>query len=201
MKIYLFIIFCIITIFSFVSCNLFSTRNPEEPNTGGTIVEPPSTPEILISNLIKSFQKKNAENYISCLSYSGRIDNSQFEFIPSAEANSRYSSIFSLWDISSEHRAFISLASCFTVGNSPQVIFSHEVYDRSIPDSIIFVADYYLTAAHGKSNIPTIFSGRVQMTISKNAMGLLRIKRWIDTSKENDTIQNTWSILKAQFNN
>ena len=183
------------------ACNLFTTRNPEEPETGRSSFQQPVNADIVIDNFKNALKEKNTENYIACFWNDTESGTKKFEFTPSAEASARFPTIFETWDIDSERNDFNYLTNSLLDMVYPVLEFQNEKPGVAMPDSTVFISDYILTVNHSQEQIPKIFAGTLQFTISKGANGLWSISRWLDTSPAVDTIDATWSILKAQFYN
>jgi hypothetical protein len=185
----------------FISCNLFSTRNPEKPDTNrGTFVTPTS-PDIVISNLINAFKEKNTENYISCLSDTTKTDTKPFTFIPSSDANANYSLLFKNWSLQNERRFFYSMVLNLPDNSKPVINLTNSKFEVLLLDSAVYVSNYYLEINHNQQGTPKKFSGVLQFTLFHRTNGLWSIQKWLDLNNPNDTIGATWSILKASFNN
>ncbi len=185
----------------FQSCNWFSTRTPEEPDTGRSSYQPPTSADIVISNILNAVKEKNTDNYIACLSDSSAGSISLFEFRPAAEAYAIYTGIFDFWGINSERQYFVSAVSAIETEIYPIFVLNNSKFEILLPDSAVYVSDYYLDIEHNAEAIPTVFSGTMRLTIKPATSGLWAVCRWIDTKKNNDTIDNTWSEMKAMFFN
>ena len=190
---------------SVTSCNLFKTRQPEDPNTGQSSYHPPTSPDTVISNFINAILEKNSENYNLCFSDTSKSDKFNYYFISSSDA-SIYASLFQNWNIISEQRFFVSLITKISSDVQPEIIFSNSTYhfDVKTPDSAVFITDYYLHVEHNLPSVNKTFAGTLQFTITSNPKnGLWGIYRWTDSrpSSATDTVKATWSILKAQFSN
>lgn len=184
------------------SCGVFETRNPEEPDTGKTLLNPPTSPAAVIGNFQTAVKELNTENYLACFSDSVS-GSSQYIFEPSQNAKARFPSLFENWNKESERRAFTALKN--SVGISSQVLMTLTNYTlmSSSPDSSVYTADYTLEADHTQSNTSKVFSGTMLITISPETSGLWTITRWRDYSLKNipDSLNYTWSYLKAAFSN
>lgn len=180
---------------------MFSTREPEEPDTGRSAFLPPTSPNIVISNFITSITEKHSGNYIACFTDENQNnENASFQFIPSADALAVYSSVFSSWGINSEQIAFNSLLANMAKESYPELTFSNselEIY----ADSAVYTADYYLKINHQIASISNEFAGALTMSIMNHDNGQWSINRWRDLKLKDDTIGVTWSVLKAQFAN
>jgi hypothetical protein len=182
-------------------CDLLSTRSPEKPDTGRSTFQPPTDAGIVIENFKNAFKENNTENFIACLSDTSQTKSYLFTYVPTAEANGIYASIFQSWTISSERRAFNSIITKIQEGTYLDLTFENPHFELTSPDSTVFVSNYQIKIYHNIATIPKIFAGTVQFTIVPASNGLWSIYRWTDTKLNNDTIKDTWSILKAQFYN
>jgi hypothetical protein len=180
-------------------CGLFSTRNPENPDTGKSTFQPPTSADIVIANFINAIQEKNIDNYITCLTDSAQSTKNLFSFQPSSEANAKYAAIFQNWSIASEKSCMSNLFNNMPSDGFPVLNFTNSKFDVLLPDSAVYITDYMLLAKHNLTNIPTSFSGTMQLTIIRHSSGLWNVDRWIDLSSNSDSVKITWSILKAQF--
>lgn len=185
--------------FGVQACDMFSTRNPEDPNTGQSSFIPPTSPEIVITNLQNAILEKNAENYISCFTDSVPYLIKSYVFTPTADANSKYPSLFSSWNLYSERQYFISLVSAIPNELSPRLTFSENKFDLLSTDSAVYKASYYLNTNHSVTSTSEIFAGKLYFTLFPDNNGLWAIGSWIDLVNENDTISVSWSNLKALF--
>lgn len=69
------------------------------------------------------------------------------------------------------------------------------------PDSTVWVSDYTLTAQLGIASLPTVLNGTMVLSITPEVSGLWSISRWSDAKRPTDTVESTWSLLKAQLSN
>jgi hypothetical protein len=182
-----------------VSCNLFTTRSPQTPDTGKSTFQLPTSADIVILNLKNAVIEKNIDNYIQCFADTALADTRSYIFFASSEANALYSSFFLNWNINSERQYFNSLINKTPVDNVPEIIFSNSQY-YVFPDSTFFSSDYYIYVNHTAQAISKKFSGTLQFSLSHRPSGLWSIYRWTDSSPSgNDSIKTTWSMMKAQF--
>jgi hypothetical protein len=180
-----------------MSCNLFETRNPEEPEQGSNVFLPQTSWEAVISNLEKSFELKATENYIMCLAEEG------YSYQPSAEAANLYQGLFDGWDVSSsERRWFLTMSSNIGEGLRPELTL-YPSSPQSFADSVIYTAEYTLLVPHSADNVENTFKGRLQFTFIRDAQANWRIGRWIDQSSDSTQLPDipTFSHLKAGFYN
>ena len=181
-------------------CGLFSTRTPEEPDTGKSSFIPPTSAQIVVSNFISAISEKNVDNYIQCLADTAQSDKFYFFFKPSADAFSLYSSIYANWNLYSERNYFNKLISVMPREKKPQLVLNNSRFEVLLPDSAVFVADYDLIVEHQLNSVDKKFHGALQFTIFPRANGLWSIKSWYDLQNYQDSIQS-WSFLKAQLVN
>lgn len=186
---------------AFWSCDWFATREPEDPDTGRSSFQPPTSADIVVSNFVNSLYEKNADNFLSCLADSTQTASFSYLFLPSAEANALFSSIFSQWERDSERQWATSMITSIESGVNPDMRLTNSRFEVLLPDSAVHISDYYLVVNHNIETIPEKFAGTMQLTLRHDANGLWSISRWIDTKAQNDSIPDTWSILKAQFFN
>jgi hypothetical protein len=182
-----------LTLFS--ACSLFETRTPEEPEGENGIFVPPTTPEIVIDNFIEAVKYKNSNNYNSCF----LAEN--YDFIASNEAANRFLGVFDNWTIENETRYLTSLAATLNSSDFISVYFSTNEFFPSA-DSVIFTTDYSLDFPSATSDFPNTYAGNLRFTIVPTSGGLWAISKWQDFSNSSeDSLKETWSHLKAYFNN
>ncbi len=185
-----------------VSCEWFTAREPEKPDSGTSNFEPPTDYSIVISNFKNAISEKNLENYLACLADESK-DKFGFSFNPSARAQAQYPSLFLDWGVTDENQSFNSLINSMEKPVNPRLNLYYEAdgFENKQPDSAVFAADYILKIDHNVESIPADrFGGSLHLTIRRNKSGLWSIYRWLDQqSSVNDSIENTWSEMKALF--
>lgn len=179
-----------------ISCDLFKTRNPEQPSDNNVIFIPPTEPQILISNLKNSIENLNSENYIKCLS---NDNNNPFIFFPSQSINSSLFSIFKNWNINDERR-FINTLNSISNSNKPQLTWINNKSIIENPDSAIYESGYLLNINVNDKNISGNYSGNLRLILITDKQGYWYISRWYDFSNTLDS-NNNWSFLKAKLSN
>ena len=189
----------IIIIFSFFlnSCDFFSTRNSEQPNSGKTSFKPPTSYEIVLQNFINSITEKNVDNYIKCFSDTLQNECCKYTFYPSREAYDFYSSIFNEWDLTSERKYFSAFIASVQKETIPEIMLTQTDIDNIVADSAVLVRDYTLSFVRNLSGKTEKYSGRLIFTIIPGRNGLWSIFRWTDMKASSDSESNTWSLLKA----
>ena len=181
------------------ACEWFTTRDPEKPDTGRSTYQPPTSPNIVVSNLANAIKEKNIDNYISCFADSALYNVNQYAFVASADAQSRYTSLFTGWTLFSERQYFTTLLQNSPPETVPLLVMNNFNYQPYPPDTTIYTSEYFLRVNHNNPSAYSEFSGTLQFVILRNNSGLWCIQRWSDYRSQNDSLANTWSILKAQF--
>lgn len=174
----------------FLSCNLFDTRDPENPVTDNQSLPPATSPGILIANFTTAFQQKNIQEYEKLFADSALV------FVPTQSAAARYSAVFSSWNKSSESESFRNAMSALGATSTPQLLLttiSNVLYQS---DSALFTIDYSVFVPHTLTNVTTQYSGRSEFYFSPNKNNIWTIYRWLDFETKKDS---SWSELKGQF--
>jgi len=176
----------------FSGCDMFSTREAEEPGRSGSTFSQPVEPSITIRNLQDAISERNRENYLRCLADTFETD---YVFVPTLSAQTVYD--FSRWDKSSEDQYFRNLAAASTREHSHLDFFEQDT-SRSAT-SFLFRAKYYLEFPHTRPQLSSVAEGRLEFTIERSSRdNWWYITRWVDYP---DTSQTTWSHLKGAFLN
>jgi hypothetical protein len=178
-----------------------TTREPESPTGSRGTFTPPTSPSIVMENLLAALSEKNTENYMRCLADPQTRSSYDYEFTPSAEARARFLTLFNSWSLQRERQAFISMTSRLAPEQSALLFFETVDVNFSSPDSTVYVMDYELNVEHGISSIPTTLLGTMSVTITPETSGQWSISRWSDAKRPSDTVESTWSLLKAQLSN
>jgi hypothetical protein len=179
------------------SCDLFKTRNPQEPEDNSISFLPATSPNILFSNFTQSFVGLNTENYYDCFV---KIDNYfayDYTFLPEPNALARFSGVFSQWNAQSERTFLIGLKSNIEKGFKPELIWSNGNYEAISPDSAIYLSEYQLQIFSQKKL--EYYSGIARLSFIRSNNGIWYIKTWQDISTNQSDTSKTWSILKAQI--
>jgi len=177
------------------------TRTPESPTGTRINFVPPTTPTTVVENFRNAVLDKNTENFVQCLADEQSRSRYPFVFEPSAEVGARFGTLFTRWGPQAERQAFLSLISRLAPEQSPSLELTSFSTAFSSPDSTVFVMDYELRAAHGVTAIPQTLNGTMVLTVTPELSGLWSISSWRDAKRPSDTIEATWSLLKAQFSN
>lgn len=178
----------------FTSCDLFTTRNPENPNENRANFLPPKEPSIVIENLKNSFNDKNTQNYIACF-VDTLFANKSFTFIPSSEALSNYAFLAQDWGLDDERRYFNSVVSKVPKEFPMTLTFSDESYSSLSGDTLIYSANYFINIPHNSSE-PKNYSGNLQFNMIRDNRSDWSIYFWKDTRSSS---LPSWSEMKGIF--
>ena len=185
----------LILIFVVSSCDVFRTREPENPIQTRNTWIPATTVEILVDNLKSALSERSTENYLKCFVDSS-LTGKSFEFIPSVESFANYSTIYSNWRLQNERIYFENLKSKLRDGGGITLSLFNEERGTIQGDSVNYYADYLLIVNHSIENLNREFQGHLQFTLFRSVKGEWSISRWKDI-KRNENL--TWSDLKGRF--
>lgn len=172
-------------------CDIFHTRDPENPSQSNSTFTPPVSPEIVLANLGSAIHDYNVDNYIRCFS---DPTSRTYEFVPSQAVRAHYPGLFTQWNLESERRYLLNMG---TPKNSPpSVTFTNQQTITVSSDSVIYNMNYTFTFPHNRANIPQIVQGNMQISIGSDAQHRWSIYRWQDFQTVSDS---TWSYWKAVF--
>lgn len=178
---------------AFSSCDMFSTRPSEEPESPRTNYNIATTPDILIQNLKDSFRDKVPENYLACFIDSSFSDKN-FVFLPSAESISRYPFLTD-WSLQGERSYFINLVN--SVDRNSPIILSFEREEKNFSgDSTIYSSQYSLSIPVIDDQRPKYYQGELRFTMIRDSRLQWVIYRWEDI-KDKDFL--SWSDLKGTY--
>ncbi len=170
-----------------ISCNLFQTREPENPVSGSNTLEQATSPNIVINNLQASFQQKNIQEYEKL------FNDTLIVFVPTPSAAARYNVVFSSWNRNSESQYFRNMITAVGTASAPQLSLSVVSTVQYQNDSAQFTLDYTIFVPNAATDQ---FSGRTELVLSPNKNSIWTIYRWIDYETKKDS---SWSELKGQF--
>jgi hypothetical protein len=183
--------------FSFfcVTCNLFETREPEEPSQTSFNYVPATVPNIVLSNLQNAIAQKSIENYMSNFSDSA-LTNRRFTFLPSPEAIAQYPNIRN-WSYAQEREYYQNLiAKGVTSGFSSLLLTAKD--SLITPDEANYNFDYIFTFEHTDPGFPPTARGNLQFILGTDQNGIWTIYQWSDSRTTEDI---TWSSFKGKFGN
>jgi hypothetical protein len=175
-------------------CDIFSTREPEDPDVGRTGNLPATTPNQLFENLKLAFEDKTVDNYMRLFADQFSMEYT-FTFIPSAGAIAKYPSL-SQWDLNSE-RIYFENIKVATLDGAPILLTQILINNITQVDSAVFQYDYILTIPFTEESINATYKGRSEYVINLNSSNEWVITSWQDIEVEGFP---SWSELKGSFN-
>jgi len=180
-----------------LSCNLFDTRDPENPISDNQTLPTAFTKESLFSNFKSSFEQKNIQEYGKLFADTA-THAQRYMFIPNQSSASRYAAVFSSWNTIAEMEYFRNAITAVGTSSSLQLqITSGPVIVPYQSDSAQYTFDYLLFVPHNRSDLKTQqFVGRCEITMAPDKNTTWRIYRWVDFETKKDS---SWSELKGQF--
>jgi hypothetical protein len=180
-------------------CDIFNTRDAEEPTQPRSDFEPAATTEILIQNFINSLKDKDVSNYLSCLSDTS-FNVPKFHFIPSNEAVLTYPTLME-WDKRNEEQYFTNMS--IKVNSNSQIVLTlTPISSNNFGDSTFYTASYSLNLPFVNSNseiTPTVYEGTLTLKMIRDSRSVWSIYLWQDNKSSNTN--QSWSDLKGSLAN
>jgi len=190
------IFFLTIILLPLSACDLFTTRNAENPDQTRSNFQPPVEPAIVIENLKNSLADKNVQNYIACFVDTIFADQS-YNFSASSEALSLYQIFIQGWGLNEERRYFNSVTNRVPVDFPISLTLSNENYSSLSGDSLIYSATYSLNLPISSGDpVPQNYAGSLQFNMLRDSRSEWVIYFWKDTKSE---ALPSWSELKGSF--
>jgi hypothetical protein len=190
-----FLMIILFSVLSFSGCDLFSTRNAEDPTQPRSNLPQAFFRETLIENFIASYNNKTIYDYLNCFSDS-LFTGKGFTFVASSEAASQYPALSQGWDLNSEERYFKNIDAA-SQDIPINVILSNSSFSQQ-GDSLIYTASYSVTVPFTDPEITNNYSGDLIFYIIQDNNLIFRIYYWQDF-KTGDL--PSWSELKGRFSN
>lgn len=169
-------------------CELFQTRDPEDPDGARGSWEVPISPEDVLTNMSLAMFERNAANYMRS------FPQDSFEFMADPSVLQVQPNMAD-WDRNDEQAHINSL---FGEGILPRdsiafVVFS-AVEQTLLGDTAHVTAHYELTAQVAIAGAPGPMAGEAQFSMKIGDQGYWEIRRWSD--RRTDELAS-WSELKA----
>ena len=183
-------ILSIILIIILQSCDLFESREPENPDQTKSSYRVPVEPSDVIENLINSFKDKNANDYKKNFSTGAPLVNKIFYFVPSSNVLNIFPPD---WTVAQEFQYFNNLVIDAPEALPIQLSFSDENYEVQA-DSSIYSAKYFITVPV-QNAVPKIYEGNVRFLMTTDINSAWIIYYWEDIAQQG----STWSELKLEF--
>jgi hypothetical protein len=181
--------------FFLAGCDIFSTREAEEPNQPRSNFIPAVTPDDLISNFKNSLSDLNVENYLACFTDSA-FSNRQFRFAPSSIAISQFPIMASGWGKREEQQYFLNMKNKIPEEKQITLNFFDIQLSSTQGDSTIYTASYSLNVPHNEEVIPLVFEGELSFSMNRDSRAVWTIHLWRDSRSSEFS---SWSELKGRF--
>ena len=181
----LFVFIGIVSCFSFISCDLFKTRTPEEPSQQSSNYTPPTEPSLVLQNMVSEFEGADVVHYTSSFS-------DAFSFTPSTSAQGKYNVDWTAWNSTQEQKYFQNL---FVQINNSSVTLTFESISPTLINSTTYqVVTAYNLILPAQAGAIRKFNGQAQFTLIQDQSGSWYINKWVDVGTD-----STWSDLKGAF--
>lgn len=187
-------VFVILALTFLQSCDTFSTRTPEDPDTNSQVFEPATTPEVLIANFQLSIHRQQANGFAQCFS-----SEAPFLFTAASDASSVFGDVFLAWMAADEITWFERWLSETQVGVSPQLQFETDAITIGGTQSAVVETEYVFHTGMAESSEVQTVAGSMYLTLSSGTDGLWYISEWRD--EVISSTQATWSMLKGNLVN
>ena len=176
------------------SCDLFTTREAENPNQNRSNFQTPFSARIVVENLKYSLADKNVQNYVACF-VDTLFASKPYLFSASSEAMSLYQ--MQGWGIVEENGYLNSVVNKVPKDFSLTLSLSDTVYSSLGGDSIIYSATYSLNVPF-QSDVanPKNYAGNLELKMLRDSRSEWVIYFWKDTKSQ--TLPS-WSELKGSF--
>ena len=179
----------LLTTLLFSAC--FRVRTPEPPDNLGTSWNPPTSPDLLLSNFVMALEGANAQNYSRCFS------EQSFHFSPTPSWYNGHESIWLNWGINDEKTYLNNIKTDLRNGAVIQLNWEQALFQNLTADSVNYTATYHLDVPHKDSSLTNIFHGRITFKMKLNPAGnVWEITEWRDLEINPDS---AWSRLKWEY--
>lgn len=187
--------FCLIFFSLLIGCDIFNTREAEEPELPPSNFLPAAFPDDLISNFINSFIDKDVNNYSASFSDKNFTDKI-FQFVPSSGAVSQFP-FFMDWDKTNEAQYFQNMI--LKVNENSRISLSlTEISRNNFGDSLFYTASYTLTIPFSDAELPETYQGDLTFKMVRDSRSIWSIYFWQDNKSSN---LPSWSELKGRLSN
>jgi hypothetical protein len=173
------------------ACDIFESREPENPSETKSSYRIPVEPTDVIENLKNSFKDKNSNDYKKNFASGSPLVNRNFYFVPSSND---LNIIPANWTVAQEFQYFNNL-----VIQTPQDIpisltLTEEQYDLQA-DSAIYAAKYFISVPVLNS-VPVIYEGNLRFIMTTDINAVWVIYFWEDIANQG---LKSWSNLKSEY--
>lgn len=189
------LLLCIAASFTLITCGLLETREPQPPGQTSSTFVPPTSPNLVLTNLVNAVRERNTDNYIRCFA-DPNFSDKRFSFVPTQEAQSQYFTVFNSWTLSEERGYFENLKSQTPSIGTTGLFFSNEKFESIQSDSALYTSTYNFVFQHNVSGVPQEAKGQLQFFMATDRNRLWMIYRWVDLKTGSDF---SWSEMKGRF--
>jgi hypothetical protein len=185
----------LIIIISLSGCDIFTTREAEQPNQPRSNFIPALTPEDVLTNLKSSLEDLNVENYLACFSDSA-FSERQFRFAASSTAISQFPIMAAGWGKMEEQQYFLNMKNKIPEEKQILLTFFDIQIGSTQGDSTIFTGSYSLNVPHNDPGVPVLFEGELSFSMNRDSRSVWTIHFWRDNRSGE---MPSWSELKGRF--
>lgn len=176
-----------------MGCDIFITRDAENPLQPRDSFQIAVTPEVLVENFINSLRDKNPDNYVASFADSS-FSISPFLFSPSSEALLQFPDLLNNWSIKNERQYFINISNIVPT-DQPMTLVLTQANQSLLGDSVFYEAVYSLNVPH-TDQFPVNYQGVLRFSIKRDSRSVYVISYWQDI--KNSELP-TWSELKGRY--
>jgi len=173
------------------ACDIFNTRDAEDPEESRSNYTIPSEPEILIQNLINSFSDKDANNYVKSFT-DPAFSNKVFFFLPTSSALQTFSNIWTDWNVDKEFQYFQNLITAAPEDLPITLMFTNPDFNQ-LGDSLDYIAEYFISIPQ-LNEAPLNYRGNINLSMVRDMRDTWAIYFWQDNAISDS---QSWSDLKG----
>lgn len=173
------------------ACDIFETRDAEDPEESRSNYTTPSEPEILIQNLIYSFSDKDADNYVKSFT-DPAFSNKVFFFLPTSSALQTWSNLWIDWNVDKEFQYFQNLVTAAPEDLPVTLSFTNEIYSP-LGDSLNYTSEYFISVPQLNAE-PLNYRGNIKFGMVRDMRDTWAIYFWQDNAISES---QSWSDLKG----
>jgi hypothetical protein len=180
--------------FLLISCNLFTTRDAEDPDQNRSNYQTPYSASTVIENLKNSLSDKNVQNYLSCF-----VDTLFADQVYLFSATSEALLLYQMqgWGVIEESGYFNAIITKVPKDFPISLTLTDTVYSSLGGDSLIYSASYFLNVPFQSGDpYPLNYSGILEFKLLRDDRSIWAIYFWKDTKSQ--TLPS-WSELKGSF--
>jgi len=184
-------IIIILSLLLLTACDIFETRDAEDPEDSRSNYTTPSERKILIQNLVNSFSDKDADNYVKSFT-DPAFSNKPFFFLPTSSALQTWGNLWIDWNVDKEFQYFQNLITAAPEDLPIILSFTSEIYSP-LGDSSDYTAEYFISIPQLNAE-PINYSGNVKFSMVRDMRDTWAIYFWQDNAISE---AHSWSDLKG----